>query len=346
MFTRNGRNLRQSCLALLAALLVSAFACPAWAADIQGAGATFPYPIYAKWAESYKKDTGLGLNYQPIGSGGGIKQIKAGTVTFGASDMPLKPDELSKAQLLQWPMVIGGVVPVVNVPGLEAGALTLDGKSLAGLYLGAIKHWDDPALAKLNPTLKLPHLPVAPVYRSDGSGTTFLFTAYLKEVDQAFSETVGSGSSVSWGTGMGAKGNIGVATMVAQTPGAIGYVEYAYALESRMAFTKMVNKAGKAVAPSLATFEEAALRSEWSSENGFYNVLVNQSGDDSWPLIGASFILMNRKPADKAATKAALDFFAWAFDHGAEMARAMAYVPIPESVVPKIKASWQPLGEP
>lgn len=341
MFAFKCMNPGRLLLGLLAAFVFSALSASAFAADIQGAGATFPYPIYAKWAEAYKKEKGVGLNYQPIGSGGGIKQIKAKTVTFGASDMPLKPEELQKDDLQQWPMIIGGVVPVVNVPGVGAGVLTLDGKSLADIYLGAIKNWDDPALVKLNPDIKLPHLAIAPVYRSDGSGTTFLFTAYLKEVDPAFSSTIGSNSSVSWVTGMGAKGNVGVATMVAQTPGAVGYVEYAYAVESRMAYTKMVNKAGRAVAPDISSFQNAALQAEWSSDNGFYNVLVNQAGDSSWPMTGASFILVNRKPADAPAAKAAIDFFTWAFDHGGEAAKAMAYVPMPDAVVQKVKASWK-----
>ncbi|MER2519553.1 MAG: phosphate ABC transporter substrate-binding protein PstS [Bdellovibrionales bacterium] len=333
-------------LGLFSLVVLLGLACPVGAADIQGAGATFPYPIYAKWADSYKKKSGIGLNYQPIGSGGGIKQIKAKTVTFGASDMPLKPEELKESGLMQWPMVIGGVVPVVNIPGIQAGAMTLDGNALAQIYLGAILYWDDPALAKLNPDLKLPHLAIAPVYRSDGSGTTFLFTAYLKEVDDAFSDKIGSNSSVSWVTGMGAKGNVGVATMVGQTTGSIGYVEYAYAMESHLTYTKMVNKAGKAMAPGIGSFQAAAAHAEWSADDGFYSVLVNQSGDDSWPMTGASFILMNNKPEDKAATKAALDFFSWAFKHGADMAKTMAYVPIPEFVVQKIKASWKPLVEP
>lgn len=321
------------------------------AADIQGAGATFPYPLYAKWAEAYKKQSGVGLNYQPIGSGGGIKQIKAKTVLFGASDMPLKIDELNDSHLVQWPMIIGGVVPVINVPGVSAGTLTLDGKSMAGIYLGSITHWDDPAFAKLNPDLKLPHLAIAPVYRSDGSGTTFLFTSYLKESDSVFADKIGSNSSVSWVAGMGAKGNVGVATMVEQTPGAIGYVEYAYAMESHMAYAKMINKEGKSVAPGISTFQAAAVHAKWSSDNGFYCVLVNQPGNDSWPITGASFILMNRKPetadaARDASAKAALDFFSWAFAHGGDMAKSMDYVPLPDAVVHKIKASWKVLSTP
>lgn len=319
---------------------------PAGAADIQGAGATFPYPIYAKWAEAYNKKTGVGLNYQPIGSGGGIKQIKARTVTFGASDMPLKPDELKEAGLAQWPMVIGGVVPVANIPGVQPGSLTLDGKILAAIYLGDIAYWDAPALASLNPNLKLPHLAIAPVYRSDGSGTTFLFTSYLKDVDSAFAEKIGCNSAVQWVTGMGAKGNVGVATMVSQTSGAIGYVEYAYAMESHLTYTKMVNKNGRVVSPGIASFQAAAEHADWSAERGFYSVLVNLQGDDSWPVTGASFILMQSKPDNKATAKAALDFFAWAFDHGSDSAKAMIFVPIPESVVPKIKASWRSLIEP
>src|ERR1700726_737053 len=249
---------------LVAVAGVAAFAGVAQAADISGAGATFPYPIYSKWADAYRQQTGIGLNYQSIGSGGGIKQIKAKTVTFGASDMPLTPQELREAGLVQFPMIIGGVVPVVNVKGVKAGALTLDGATLAAIYLGEITKWNDARVQKLNPKLPLPATAIAPVYRSDGSGTNFLFTDYLAKASPKFKDTIGANASVQWPTGIGAKGNEGVANMTTQTDGAVGYVEYAYAKQNHMAYAVMINKAGKPVAPSAESFQAAAANADWA----------------------------------------------------------------------------------
>src|ERR1700760_294319 len=254
------------------------------AADISGAGATFPYPIYAKWADAYKKLTGVGLNYQSIGSGGGIKQIKAKTVTFGASDMPLKPEELKEAGLVQFPMIIGGVVPVVNVKGVTAGQLHLDGSIIAAIYMGDITAWNDPKIKALNPKLTLPSTAIAPVYRSDGSGTNFLFSDYLSKSSPKFQSSIGANSSVQWPTGIGAKGNEGVANMTTQTDGAIGYVEYAYAKQNKMSYALLTNKAGKVVAPSAETFQGAASNADWTHAEGYYLILTNQDGAQSWPI--------------------------------------------------------------
>ena len=310
------------------------------AADISGAGATFPYPIYAKWADAYKTKTGIGLNYQSIGSGGGIKQIKAKTVTFGASDMPLKPEDLNAAGLVQFPMIIGGVVPVVNIKGIGAGQLQLDGATIAGIYLGDIARWDDPAIKKLNPKLALPATAIAPVYRSDGSGTNFLFSDYLSKESAKFKSTIGANSSVQWPTGIGAKGNEGVANMTTQTDGAIGYVEYAYAKQNKMAYTALTNKAGKAVSPSAETFQAAAANADWTRAEGYYLILTDQDGAKSWPITGASFILVYKEPSDPAAVAEALKFFAWAYQDGGPMAAELDYVPLPAPLVAQVKATW------
>ena len=310
------------------------------AADISGAGATFPYPIYAKWADAYKKLTGVGLNYQSIGSGGGIKQIKAKTVTFGASDMPLKPDDLNAAGLVQFPMIIGGVVPVVNIKGVASGALQLDGATIASIYLGDITQWNDPAIKRLNPKLALPSTAIAPVYRSDGSGTNFLFSDYLSKENPKFKSTVGANSSVQWPTGIGAKGNEGVANMTTQTDGAIGYVEYAYAKQNKMAFTTLTNKAGKSVAPSADSFQAAAANADWTHAEGYYLILTDQEGAKSWPITGASFILVYKQPEDAAAVGEALKFFAWAYKDGGAMAGELDYVPLPAALTAQVKATW------
>ena len=312
----------------------------AGAADISGAGATFPYPVYAKWADAYKTKTGVGLNYQSIGSGGGIKQIKAKTVTFGASDMPLKPEDLNAAGLVQFPMIIGGVVPVVNIKGIAPGALQLDGAIIASIYLGDITEWNDPAIKKLNPKLALPGTAIAPVYRSDGSGTNFLFSDYLSKESPKFKSSVGANSSVQWPTGIGAKGNEGVANMTAQTDGAIGYVEYAYAKQNKMAYTLLANKAGKSVAPSAETFQAAAGNADWTHAEGYYLILTDQDGAKSWPITGASFILVYKQPSDAAAVGEALKFFAWAYQDGGPMAAELDYVPLPASLIAQVKATW------
>jgi phosphate transport system substrate-binding protein len=324
-----------------AAGLAAAFTITAaQAADISGAGATFPYPIYAKWADAYKKETGIGLNYQSIGSGGGIKQIEAKTVTFGASDKPLPGEELDKFGLAQFPMVMGGIVPVVNLEGIKPGELVLDGPTLAKIFIGEITKWDDAAIKKLNPKAKLPSSAIAVVHRSDGSGTTFNFTYYLSDVSPDWKSKVGAEASVEWPAGIGAKGNEGVANNVAQTKGSIGYVEYAYALQNKLTHTKMVNKAGKTVSPTSASFQAAAAGADWSSKPGFGVILANQPGDESWPMTAATWILMYKQPADAAASAEALKFFAWAYAKGDKMAEELDYVPMPDSVVADVEKMW------
>ncbi len=327
-------------LVLIAAAAALSYATVAAATDISGAGATFPYPIYAKWADAYKKLTGVGLNYQSIGSGGGIKQIKAKTVTFGASDMPLKPDDLKAAGLLQFPMIIGGVVPVVNVKGIQAGQLHLDGATLASIYLGDITQWDDPQIKRLNPKIALPSTAIAPVYRSDGSGTNFLFSDYLSKTSPKFMSSIGANTSVQWPTGIGAKGNEGVANMTTQTDGAIGYVEYAYAKQNKMAYALLTNKAGTAVAPSTESFQAAAANADWVHSDSYYLVLTDQAGAKSWPITGTSFILVYKQPDDPAAVNEALKFFAWAYKDGASMAAELDYVPLPTALIAQVKKTW------
>jgi phosphate transport system substrate-binding protein len=316
------------------------FGIAAKSADISGAGATFPYPIYAKWADAYKKLTGVGLNYQSIGSGGGIKQIKAKTVTFGASDMPLKPDDLKAAGLLQFPMIIGGVVPVVNLKGIAPGQLHLDGATIASIYMGEIAKWDDPRIKKLNPNVALPSTAIAPIYRSDGSGTNFLFSDYLSKESPKFSSSIGANAAVEWPKGIGAKGNEGVANMTTQTDGAIGYVEYAYAKQNKMTYAMLNNKAGNAVAPGADTFQAAAANADWAKADSYYLILTDQVGAKSWPITGASFILMYKTPPDPAAVKEALKFFAWAYKDGAQMASELDYVPLPASLIAQVKKTW------
>jgi phosphate transport system substrate-binding protein len=312
----------------------------ALATDISGAGATFPYPIYSKWADTYKKLTGEGLNYQSIGSGGGIKQIKAKTVTFGASDMPLKPDDLNAAGLLQFPMIIGGVVPVVNIKGIAPGQLHLDGATVASIYMGDITQWNDAHIKQLNPKLALPDTAIAPVYRSDGSGTNFLFSDYLSKSSPKFTSSIGANASVQWPTGIGAKGNEGVANMTTQTDGAIGYVEYAYAKQNKMAYVLLTNKAGSAVAPNAESFQAAAANADWAKSDSYYLILTDQAGAKSWPITGASFILLYKQPDDPAAVKEALKFFAWAYKDGASMAAELDYVPLPAPLIAQVKKTW------
>jgi phosphate transport system substrate-binding protein len=320
--------------------LATSVSLAAVAADISGAGATFPYPIYAKWADAYKKSTGVGLNYQSIGSGGGIKQIKAKTVTFGASDMPLKPDDLQASGLIQFPMIIGGVVPVVNIKGIAPGQLQLNGATVAAIYLGDITQWNDAAIKKLNPKLTLPSTAIAPVYRSDGSGTNFLFSDYLSKSSPKFQSSIGANTSVQWPVGIGAKGNEGVANMTTQTDGAIGYVEYAYAKQNKMSFTQLTNKAGNAVAPSAESFQAAAATADWAGSDSYYLILTDQAGAKSWPITGASFILLYKQPGDAAAVNEALKFFAWAYKDGATMAADLDYVPLPAALIAQVQKTW------
>jgi phosphate transport system substrate-binding protein len=319
---------------------IAATVLPAAAVEISGAGATFPYPVYAKWADTYKKETGVGLNYQSIGSGGGIKQIEAKTVTFGATDAPLKGTDLEKFGLVQFPMVMGGIVPVINVEGLAPGELVLDGPTLAGIFLGTVKTWDDPAIKKLNPNVKLPSQAIAVVHRSDGSGTTFNFTYYLGQVSPEWKSNVGSATSVEWPIGIGAKGNEGVSNNVSQTKGSIGYVEYAYALQNKLTHTKMVNSAGKTVAPTSPAFQAAAANADWNSAPGYGVILANQAGDESWPMTAATFILIPKQPDDPAAAAEALKFFSWAYAKGDKMAEELDYVPMPKKVVAEIEKAW------
>jgi phosphate transport system substrate-binding protein len=325
----------------LAAATAIVYAGASKATDITGAGATFPYPIYAKWAEAYKSQSGIGLNYQSIGSGGGIKQIEAKTVDFGASDMPLKPEDLEKNGLMQFPTVIGGVVPVINVAGIEPGTLKLDGATLADIYLGKITKWNDPAIVALNKDLKLPDDSITVVHRSDGSGTSFIFTNYLSKVSSDWKSTVGEGTAVSWKAGTGGKGNEGVASYVQRIKGSIGYVEYAYALQNKMNHVQMKNHDGLFVQPDSDAFQAAAAGAKWETAPGFYEILTDEAGKNSWPISGATFILMHRVQDKPETAKEVLKFFDWAYAKGGKLASDLDYVPLPESVVKLIRAAWK-----
>ena len=324
-------------VALTAAASITA---GALAADISGAGATFPFPIYSKWAAAYKGASGNGLNYQSIGSGGGIKQIESKTVTFGASDMPLSVQELNRYGLLQFPTVIGGDVPIINVRGVAPGQLVLDGPTLANIFLGHISNWSDPAIKKLNPSVNLPNQAIVTVHRSDGSGTTFIFVNYLSKVSKEWADRVGFATAVDWPTGIGAKGNEGVAGNVAQTSGAIGYVEYAYVKQNKLTYVKMINKDGKTISPAAPSFAASAVDATWDPSKGFGTILTDQPGAETWPISGATFIMVYKQPADQAATKEALKFFQWAYQNGDQMAGGLDYVPFPDAVKQKIMASW------
>lgn len=322
----------------LAAVLGAA---SAQAADITGAGATFIYPILSKWSDSYNNATGNKINYQSIGSGGGITQIKAGTVTFGSSDKPLSPAELHDAGLAQFPSVIGGVVPVVNIQGVEPGAIKFTGPLLADIYQGKIKKWNDPAIAQVNADVALPDQNITIVHRSDGSGTSFNFTNYLSKVSPEWKAKVGEGTAVSWPAGVGGKGNEGVAAYVKQMKGSIGYVELAYALQNRMTYAALQNAAGQFVQPSLKSFQAAAASADWKSAKDFNLVITNAPGENSWPITATNFILVYKQPKDGAATKAALDFFKWAYESGASQAEELDYVPLPKDLTDQIAAYWQ-----
>ena len=311
------------------------------AANITGAGATFPYPIYAKWAEAYKAQSGVSMNYQSIGSGGGIKQITAKTVNFGASDMPLTPEKLEKDGLMQFPTVIGGVVPVINVAGIAAGTLKLDGETLASIYLGKITKWNDPALVALNKEIKLPDSNITVVHRSDGSGTTFIFTNYLSKVSADWKSNVGEGTAVSWKAGTGGKGNEGVASYVQRIKGSIGYVEYAYALQNKMASVQMKNRDGQFVEPGDASFKAAAANAQWDKAPGFYEILTDEPGKESWPISGATFILIHKMQENAEMAKEVLKFFDWAYANGNKLAADLDYVPLPENVQNLIRKAWK-----
>ena len=312
---------------------------PLQAADLTGAGATFPAPVYAKWAEAYQKATGNRINYQSIGSSGGIQQIRAKTVDFGATDAPLKPEELAKDTLMQFPTVIGGVVPVVNIAGVKPGQLRLTGPVLGDIYLGKITKWNDKAIADLNPGTPLPNQDIGVVRRADGSGTSFIFTNYLAKVNADWKQKIGEGQSVQWPVGLGGKGNEGVAAFVQRLPGAIGYVEYAYAKQNKLAHALLQNAAGAFVGPDDATFKAAAAGADWSKSD-FYEILTNQAGKDSWPITGATFILVSRTPAKPENVSEVLKFFNWAYENGDKLALELDYVPMPDGVVKMIRAAW------
>src|SRR5690348_9302413 len=326
---------------MLASAAMVAVSWTASAADISGAGATFPYPVYAKWADAYKKETGIGLNYQSIGSGGGIKQIGAKTVDFGASDMPLKPEDLAKGGLMQFPTVIGGDVPVVNLHGVAPGQMKMTGEVLADIYLGKIKMWNDPAIAKLNPGVPLPATAISVVHRSDGSGTTFIWTNYLSKISADWKAKVGEGTAVNWPTGVGGKGNEGVASYVQRIEGAIGYVEYAYAKQNRMAVALVKNREGEFVAPSAKTFQAAAAGADWKAAPGMYLILTDAPGKGAWPVAGATFILMHKVQEKPENAREVLKFFNWAYDKGDALAEQLDYVPMPDPVVKVIQSRWK-----
>ena len=325
----------------LVASAALAFGLTAHAVDITGAGATFPFPIYAKWADAYKQKTGVGMNYQSIGSGAGIKQIQARTVDFGATDAPLKGDELQKLGLVQFPAIIGGVVPVLNLDGIKPGEMKLTGPVLADIYFGKIKKWNEKAIADLNPGVKLPDENITVVRRSDGSGTTFLWTDYLSKVSPEWKEKVGASTAVAWPEGVGGKGNEGVASYVQRIKGAIGYVEYAYAKRNRMTHVALRNKDGHFVQPEDDAFQAAAAYADWTSQPGFYQILTDQPGKASWPVTGASFILLPAKSDKPASTAEVLKFFDWALKNGQKMAEELDYVPLPDAVVKMIADEWR-----
>ncbi len=326
------------------AIALGLAAAGAHAAELTGAGASFPAPVYAKWADAYQKATGTKMNYQSIGSSGGLKQIRAKTVDFGASDAPLKPEELEKDGLQQFPTVIGGVVPVVSVAGIKAGDLRLTGPVLADIYLGKISKWNDKAITALNPKLALPDQPIAVVRRADGSGTSFIFTNYLSKVSPEWKAKVSEGTAVQWPTGTGGKGNEGVSAFVQQLPGAIGYVEYAYAKQNKMAHVLMQNAAGNFVAPDDLAFKAAAVGAEWT-KSGFYEILTNQPGKDAWPLTGATFILIHKVQEKPQQGNEVLKFFSWAYKNGGKLAEELDYVALPDPLVKAIEASWSTIKD-
>jgi len=309
-------------------------------ASITGAGATFPYPVYSKWADTYNKETDVRLNYQSIGSGGGIKQIKAKTVDFGASDAPMKPADLNKFGLIQWPMVMGGVVPVVNIAGVASGQLKLSAENMADIFLGNIRYWNDKKIQANNPDLKLPEQGITVVHRSDGSGTTWIFTNYLSKISNNWKDNVGNNKSVQWPVGLGGKGNEGVAAYVKRIDGSIGYVEYAYALQNQMTAALLQNQAGNYVAPTAANFQAAAAGADWAHAEGYYMVLTAQPGANSWPITGGSFILMYKSQDNAAQAKEVLKFFEYSFKNGSQAAMDLDYVPMPEAVVKMVEATW------
>jgi len=330
--------LKRSLVKLSAALALSALSFASQAADITGAGATFPYPIFAKWAEVYKKIENVGLNYQSIGSSGGLRQIRAKTVTFGASDAPVAGPQLEKDGMVQFPAILGGVVPIVNIDGFKQAELKLTGPVLADIFMGTIKNWNDPKISALNPGKTLPNQAITVVHRADGSGTTFIFTDYLNEVSKVWADKVGKGAAVKWpaDSSVGGKGNEGVAANVTRVKGSIGYVEYAYAKKNNITYLQMMNKDGQYVAPNEKSFAAAAAGADWFSVPGMGISLVEQKGATAWPITGASFVLMYKEPADKAASKDVIKFFAWAFKDGQQLALDLDYVPLPDALTKAI----------
>jgi len=342
---KQGLHMRGTISKWLGATIIAAPLCgasgAALAVDITGAGATFPYPIYAKWADTFKKQTNVSMNYQSIGSGGGIKQIQAKTVDFGASDMPLKPDELDRNGLIQFPAIVGGDVIVHNIKGIESAKLKLTGPVVADIFLGKITKWNDPAIARLNSGINLPGDAISVVHRSDGSGTTFIFVNYLSKVSDEWKNKVGEGTSVNWPTGVGGKGNEGVASYVQKITGSIGYVEYAFARQNKLAVAAMQNKSGEFVLPDDQTFKAAAANADWQKAPGFYEILTDQPGKASWPMTGASFILMHKAQEKPDSAKQVLTFFDWAFKNGSKAAEELDYVPLPEALVKQVQAAWR-----
>jgi phosphate transport system substrate-binding protein len=326
----------------LAALALAAAACAptAHATDVTGAGASVVFPVMTRWSNDYQAATGHRINYQSIGSGGGIAQIKAGTVDFGSSDAPLTPEDLAASGLVQFPSVIGGVVPVANVPGLAPGALKLTGPLLADIFLGKIKAWNDPALVALNPELQLPALPIRVIHRSDGSGTTFNFVNYLGMVSSEWKTKVGEGTSVKWPAGYGGKGNEGVAAYVKQIKGGIGYVEMSYVLQNKMAYASLQNAAGNFVAPSAESFAAAATSADWKSATDFSLVMTNAPGEQAWPITATNFILMHKQPENAASATAAKEFFRWVYANGDAQAAKLHYVPLTDALVTQVEAYW------
>ncbi len=325
----------------LAAIMMGFAAQANAAATINGAGATFPYPVYSKWAYTYNKETGVKLNYQAIGSGGGIRQIKARTVDFGASDAPLKPAELEKFGLMQYPMIMGGVVPVVHIAGIKAGQLKLTGHNLADIYMGKITKWNDPRITANNPDLSLPNRRISVVHRADGSGTTWIFTNYLTKVSGEWANKLGNAKAIAWPLGLGGKGNQGVAAFVSRVKNSIGYVEYAYALQNHMASVLLQNHDGNFVAPTSSNFQAAAAGADWAHAKGYYMVLTNQPGARSWPITGASFILMYKTQKNPAQARQVLKFFNWSYKNGGKAAKALDYVPMPKAVVKMVENTWK-----
>lgn len=326
---------------LSALSLTAAISSIASAVDVTGAGSSFVYPVLSKWAEAYKKETGNSINYQSIGSGGGIKQIQAKTVDFGATDMPLKSEDLAKDGLVQFPVINGAIVPIINIEGVKDAQLKLDGKTLAGIFLGTIKKWDDVTIKDLNKGLKLPATEITVVHRSDGSGSTFIWSNYLSKVSDEWKTKVGEGSAVNWPAGVGGKGNEGIASNVKQINGSIGYVEYAYALQNKLATVQMKNKDGQFVKAESKTFKEAATKADWSNSKDFYLILTDASGKNSWPIAGSTFVLMHKNAEKSEQAKESLKFFKWVYSKGNTMAEELHYVPLPASVSSLVEKTWK-----